>query len=117
MRLIDRKQEGMLAAGMNVYQDAAREFSLLEDSNRLEYGLLNMASEVGEILGNHAKSVRDQVPINKLDQIDELGDLLWSMSCYADALDVSLGDIARRNLEKLEDRRERDVINGSGDHR
>jgi len=42
---------------------------------------------------------------------------LWYLANLASELDVSLGEVARRNLEKLKPRKERGVLRGSGDNR
>jgi len=47
----------------------------------------------------------------------ELGDVLWYLSNIASDLGLSLSQIAKTNLDKLEDRKERDVIKGEGDDR
>ena len=47
----------------------------------------------------------------------ELGDVLWYLSALADNLDMKLSTIAKKNIEKLKDRKNRGVIKGSGDNR
>jgi NTP pyrophosphatase (non-canonical NTP hydrolase) len=47
----------------------------------------------------------------------ELGDVLWYAAVLANFLDLPLGDVARRNVEKLADRQRRAVLGGSGDDR
>lgn len=47
----------------------------------------------------------------------ELGDVLWEVSQCARELGFNLEDIARMNIAKLQDRKERDVIDGEGDER
>ncbi|NCV03716.1 MAG: hypothetical protein EBV46_04600, partial [Burkholderiaceae bacterium] len=49
--------------------------------------------------------------------IDELGDVLWYCAMIADELNITLGYAAERNISKLEDRQNRNVIGGSGDNR
>ena len=46
-----------------------------------------------------------------------MGDVLWYLSQLASELDIDLGEIAQRNLDKLFDRKSRGVIGGSGDKR
>jgi NTP pyrophosphatase (non-canonical NTP hydrolase) len=48
---------------------------------------------------------------------DEIGDVLWYMAALARDLGLSLDDIADRNIQKLLDRKARNVIQGSGDNR
>jgi NTP pyrophosphatase (non-canonical NTP hydrolase) len=53
-----------------------------------------------------------------MDEIEkELGDVLWYLANLATDLGLSLGAIAQLNLDKLEDRKKRNVIKGEGDDR
>ena len=47
----------------------------------------------------------------------ELGDVLWYIAALARDLDISMNSIAAMNVEKLNSRKERGVIGGSGDNR
>ena len=91
------------------------------------YALLNLAAETGELLGKVAKHIRDAPENAKHDEdyaeaftesiAAELGDVLWMCAAIADDMDLSLGQVALANLTKLEDRRQRNKIGGSGDNR
>lgn len=91
------------------------------------YALLNLASETGELLGKVAKHIRDSPEGAKNDpdyveeymegMVKELGDILWMCAAIADDLEVSLGQVALANLDKLHDRSLRNKISGSGDNR
>lgn len=67
------------------------------------HALHGMASEVGEIHGLHQKVYQGHV-LNLEDAIKELGDLLWFVAEYADALNVTLDEVAWANIEKLRKR-------------
>lgn len=63
---------------------------------------------------------------DKNDQVDEeikkvikgeLGDVLWYVAQIATELDLSLDEIARKNIEKLYSRMERGTLKGDGDNR
>lgn len=77
--------------------------------------------EAGEIQGKIKKVLRDDsgnLTQEKREAIAaELGDLLWYASQLATELGVSLNTVAQQNLDKLADRKARDVLQGSGDER
>ena len=49
--------------------------------------------------------------------IDELGDVMWYFARICDTLDVKMYEVMERNIVKLTDRLDRDVIKGEGDKR
>ena len=49
--------------------------------------------------------------------LDECGDVLWNLSQIVNDLGYNLEYVARMNLDKLRDRKERGVIDGKGDKR
>lgn len=77
--------------------------------------------EAGEVQGKIKKVMRDDdgnLTSEKTKEISkELGDSLWYIAQTATELGLSLDDIAAGNLEKLEDRKNRGVLKGSGDNR
>lgn len=89
--------------------------------------------EAGEMQGKIKKILRDDLTVDDLDTIatepiaytsaridaisGELGDVLWYLAQTATELGLSLSDIAEANLEKLNSRKERGVLKGSGDNR
>jgi NTP pyrophosphatase (non-canonical NTP hydrolase) len=77
--------------------------------------------EAGEIQGKVKKILRDNGGVLEngvaYEISKELGDLLWYVSRMADELGLSLEQVARGNLEKLNSRKERGVLTGSGDNR
>ena len=85
--------------------------------------LLGLAGEAGEVLEKVKKKLRDDGSLGgetkeEIEAIGkELGDVLWYLSAIADYNHLSLQDIAENNLKKLEDRKKRNQIHGSGDNR
>lgn len=77
--------------------------------------------ESGEVQGKIKKILRDdngEVSLEKSKEIaKELGDLLWYVARAADELGYSLEEIAQENLDKLNSRKARGVLGGSGDNR
>ena len=81
------------------------------------YPILGLAEETGGLIGKIGKSIRD------LDQVDteaikkEAGDFLWMLARIMDDYGIALSDVAQSNIDKLESRKARNVIGGSGDER
>jgi len=88
--------------------------------NGLLYCALGLG-EAGEIQGKVKKILRDDGGLLTSERVDaiaaELGDLLWYVAQLANELDIPLEWVAEQNLKKLADRKERDVLQGSGDER
>ena len=53
----------------------------------------------------------------KLEVASEIGDVLWYCAALAQDIGISLSVIATQNLDKLENRKQRDAIHGDGDNR
>lgn len=82
----------------------------------LSYLGLGLNGEAGEVADKIKKHLRD----GKLDIggiVYELGDCLWYVARMADALGYSFEDLLAINHSKLESRKTRDVLTGSGDAR
>lgn len=82
-----------------------------------QYLLPGLAGEVGELSSLFAKSQRDGGLLDHNSVAKELGDVLWFVSTIAFYHGISLADIAESNIKKLESRKLRGVIGGSGDNR
>lgn len=81
---------------------------LLRDrSDRLPDGTLTSLAERKESLR--------QIDTGEL--IKELGDCLWYLSALASDFSIDLGEVARRNIDKLFSRKQRGCLQGSGDNR
>lgn len=87
----------------------------------LIYAGLGASNEAGEIAGKIKKIMRDdngQITDEKRIAIQgEVGDTLWYLGQVADQLGLKLGAIAEANIAKLKDRKDRGVLQGSGDNR
>jgi NTP pyrophosphatase (non-canonical NTP hydrolase) len=107
------------------YQTKVAETAIYPDSGTgsmlaLAYVGLGLG-EAGEVQGKIKKILRDQGGViddgNRVQIMKELGDLLWYVARAASELSLDLEAVAYQNLEKLADRRERGVLQGSGDER
>lgn len=108
----------------NEYQRRARETALglatgkREDSplGGLVYCAIGLAGESGEVVEKVKKAWRDgDLDPDAIER--ELGDVLWYVAMLADVLGRDLEDVARNNVHKLSDRKERGVLGASGDER
>jgi len=89
--------------------------------DKIVYPTLGVGNEAGELQGKVKKVLRDNNGVYTPEAIEgiiaELGDVLWYVAAVADDLDFSLNEVADYNIKKLQDRRNRGVIKGSGDNR
>lgn len=89
------------------------------------YPVLALAEEAGEVAGKYAKFVRKHQDMHSQEEyralmdavVLELGDVLYNVSEIARQLDVPLQEVLDRNVQKLTDRKARNVIVGEGDNR
>lgn len=118
---------------LNEYQRLAMT-TCTKSSDNFCYMMLNLMGEVGEFSGKVAKAIRknqalvnwnhliteDETAMTKV-EFDELkkeaGDILWQLSGLCKIMGWKLEDVAQENLDKLSDRKNRNVIVGEGDNR
>lgn len=129
---------------LNEYQEKAMT-TCMESCNNFSYMFLNLVGEVGEFASKVAKAIRKEVRCileNDLmheqvghqsiedavsagiysEHLDEelqkeAGDILWQLSGLCKVMGWTLEDVAQMNLDKLASRKDRGVIDGSGDNR
>jgi len=108
----------MKTFSLNEYQNKSQAFRL--PSANESYALLGLSGEVGELNSLVAKSIRDGLQRNAEfadNMAKELGDILWFVAAIATDMNLSLQQIAVKNLEKLQGRVDRGTIKGNGDNR
>jgi len=99
------------------YQEATEETAIYPKESGVVYTALGLNGEAGEVAEKVKKAIREDDD-SYLDEVEsELGDVLWYVAQLAARLGVSLDDIAEGNIEKLTDRKGRDVLEGQGDDR
>ena len=110
----------------NTYQRKASETDLFEPSGDLSRvgfveKVLGLTGEAGEAADKVKKVLRDKDGVfsdeDKVAIAKELGDVLWYVANISRYLDVSLEEVAKMNLAKLEDRKKRGKLHGAGDER
>ncbi len=82
---------------------------------------MGLVGEAGEVAEKMKKVLRDNdgvISEEKREEITkELGDVLWYIANLSKELNVSLEDVAQKNIEKLQSRQQRNELHGSGDNR
>ncbi len=99
------------------YQQKINEYRL--PSYGPEAAVLGFLSEAGEVAGVFQKLMRgDYSPdIAATKLAKELGDVMWHVAAIANDNDWNIEDLLQENIDKLESRKIRNVILGSGDNR
>lgn len=98
----------------NDYQAWTRSTAVYDDTI---YPVLGLAEEAGEVAGKIGKAIRDDTDVSVMEITKELGDVLWMVARIADDMGITLQDIVDMNVDKLESRKTRGVLQGSGDNR
>ena len=104
------------------YQSRACETAIFPKKQAMEYLTLGLTGESGEIANKVKKfirdgAVKDEYLAKRIEIGYEIGDVLWYCAVLAEELEMNLGHIMEKNLDKLADRHKRGKISGSGDNR
>jgi NTP pyrophosphatase (non-canonical NTP hydrolase) len=85
----------------------------------INYNVLALAGEAGEIAGKWSKYYRDGLSLDVVLALirEELGDVLWHLARLAREIEYDFDDVALDNLDKLENRKRDGTLTGFGDHR
>ena len=106
---------------LDMYQQVAKQTAIYPREQAIIYPTLGLTGEAGEVANKVKKIIRDGTNKNNENLVQEIsaeiGDCLWYISVLADDIGVKLSDIANSNLEKLENRKKKGTIHGSGDDR
>ena len=116
------KEKYMYGITAGAYQIAACDTAIFPKEKALEYLTLGLTGEAGEIANKVKKFIRDgaskeEYLAKRIEIGYEIGDVMWYCAVLAEELDMNLGHIMEKNLEKLADRKKRGKISGSGDNR
>ena len=121
-----------MITSLDDYQEQARKTAIYPDKYKVTYPALGLASEAGEVAGKVKKILRDTPKeIKTLGDLDktnqgemqlknlaaEIGDVLWYCAVLAEDCGITLSHIANQNIAKLQSRKLRGVLQGSGDSR
>lgn len=106
----------------NEYQEQAKTTMQYRNiGSNLFYPALGLNGEAGEVAEHVKKMDRDDngflTEERKNSLMKEAGDVCWYLAALCHELNVSFGEVAQMNLDKLADRKKRGVLKGSGDNR
>ncbi len=103
------------------YQRVASSTKFYGTGQPIVYPALKLNGEAGEVAEKVGKVLRDNDGVYSVERsneiLKELGDCLWYINAVATDLGYSMENVAQGNIDKILDRRKRDVISGSGDNR
>ncbi len=108
---------------LNEYQKEALKTAMYPAKHKIVYSAMGLGNEAGEVMGKIKKWLRGDdgegaMSDERRESLKgELGDVLWYLAVLANDLDLTLDDIAKNNVEKLQSRKERGTLQGDGDKR
>ena len=116
------KERQLSSITASLYQEKACETAIFPKKQAMEYLTLGLTGESGEIANKVKKFIRDgaskeEYLAKRIEIGYEIGDVMWYCAVLAEELDMNLGHIMEKNLEKLADRKKRGKLSGSGDNR
>lgn len=107
---------------LDEYQKKAIATALYPEKYKIIYPALGLGNEAGEVQGKIKKWLRgddgETMSEERTEALKgELGDVLWYLAVLANDLGLSLEEVAKANVEKLQSRQERGTLSGDGDVR
>jgi NTP pyrophosphatase (non-canonical NTP hydrolase) len=115
---------------MSMTMDEYQKGAISTLTHKHEYGdvsaqlmaqVLGLVGESGEVAEKFKKLLRDKdgklSAEDRAEIVKELGDILWYVASVSELLGANIEMVASSNLEKLQSRKTRDQIHGSGDNR
>lgn len=104
------------------YQRKSRETAIYPNQGEnFIYPTLGLVGEAGEVAEKVKKIIRDDggnmTEEKRAEMKKELGDVLWYIAQISTELGLSMDEVALFNIEKLQSRKDRGKISGSGDNR
>ena len=116
------KEKRVSNISATLYQDKACETAIFPKHQAMEYLTLGLTGEAGEIANKVKKFIRDgaaqdEYLAKRIEIGYEIGDVLWYCAVLAKEMEMDLGHIMEKNLQKLADRKKRGTLSGSGDNR
>jgi NTP pyrophosphatase (non-canonical NTP hydrolase) len=101
---------------LNEYQEQAAATAIYQEKAYPIASLMVEAAELADIFvkpylrGDDVIPSRDRI-------VSEAGDVLWNLAAILNDCGITLDEVAQYNVDKLDDRKKRNVLKGSGDNR
>lgn len=106
---------------LDEYQKKALSTNINQGTHLFFDRMFGLVGEAGEMANKTKKWIRDdKADWQKLDKekmANELGDVLWYVATLAETLGYTLEEVGQHNLAKLQDRKKRGELSGTGDAR
>lgn len=103
------------------YQEQAMKTAIYGEGAKINYPILGLCGEAGELANKYKKVLRDDSgnlsEEKRKAMLDEAGDCLWYLSAICRDLGSDLSEVAKNNIIKLQKRYLEGTIKGSGDNR
>jgi NTP pyrophosphatase (non-canonical NTP hydrolase) len=101
---------------VQAYSKLVEDLIITSGDFRLVENTLGLCGESGEVAEKIKKYFRDE-DYSKEDIVKELGDVLFYVTALTNHIGSDLETVMRSNIKKLQDRKKRNKIQGSGDNR
>ncbi len=103
----------------NEYIAKTLDTAIYPESRAVEYCMLGLASEVGEVTSVRKKAIRDNFSYSEEREkvSKELGDVMWYIAQLMYHYDLEFEQVLEANIAKLSLRKERGTLKGDGDDR
>jgi NTP pyrophosphatase (non-canonical NTP hydrolase) len=102
---------------VSTYSEWVESMMLTKGKDRLIENTLGLVGEAGEVAEKVKKIIRDASKFNNEEIAKELGDVLFYTVALGNIYGYTLQELIELNTEKLNSRKARGTLSGSGDNR
>lgn len=85
-------------------ENAMRTAKRMNDDADLMHAALGLAGEAGEFADCAKRYLVYAKPLDRVNAIEEVGDILWFCALACNTLGVNMADVAAKNIDKLRER-------------
>lgn len=116
-KLLQSTENERKIMNFNEYQKWAKSTGIYPESAKVIYPAMGLAGETGELLNILKKIIRDQVDADRDRLVGEIGDILWYLAVLSQDLGIDFDEVVTYNVDKLNGRKARGTLRGSGEER